>query len=225
MSNILLAQWQVPERVFACSTYRSLPLDKTIPEHRHHLVKSLNLPSEPAWLSQNHSAECIIVDNTEDRKADAAITRKPNQVLAVLTADCVPIVLTNTRGSEIAAIHAGWRGLCHGIIEATIKKMHTQPEELIAWIGPSICGRCYEVGKDVLDTFKQQYAFATDFFKPISNEKWLADLQGLAERILTLSSITAVYQSKACTFEQNELYYSYRRGEQTGRIATLIWFT
>ncbi|MGQ3887647.1 peptidoglycan editing factor PgeF [Legionella sp. CNM-1927-20] len=196
------------------------------PEHVKANRRALrsSLPAEPEWLEQTHSIDCIVVENTDQRYADAAITRAPNRVLAILTADCLPILLCNRQGTEIAAIHAGWRGLVNGIIEQTINQMMSKPQDLQAWIGPSICAKCYEVGDDVYKKYHEKYPFSNHFFTP-HQQKWLASMPGIAEQILKKMTISEVYQSHLCTFENKNQFYSYRREGQTGRIVTLIWFT
>lgn len=242
----LVANWPAPSHVRALTTTRQhgnsqAPYDHNNvglhvgdnPEHvllnRRGLITSHNLPTEPEWLIQTHSTHCINRDNDLSRNADAAITREPNRVLAIMTADCLPIVICNQQGTEIAAIHAGWRGLVNGIIENTIAKLISHPKDLMAWIGPSICHTCYEVGDDVRCTILSKYESTEKCFTrspqttPI-NPKWLANLPQLAEEVLKKLHINAVYQSNMCTFEQKEYFYSYRRTPQTGRIVTLIWF-
>lgn len=236
----LKANWTAPDTISALTTARiggfsQAPYDTNNlafhvddnPEHvkanREALIETLKLPAMPDWLEQTHSTDCVIVEAEANRCADAAITRSPEHVLAIMTADCLPIVLCNAQGTEIAAIHAGWRGLVNGIITNTLAKMHSTPSDQIAWIGPAICQKCYEVGDEVLDTFAAHYSFAGEYFRP-REKKWLADLAALAGRILHENGIKEVYQSNMCTFENESDFYSYRRASQTGRIATLIWF-
>jgi YfiH family protein len=242
----LKANWQVPSNVFALSTtteggyshppYESFNLAQHVGDNpqdvlrnRQHLKDSLQLPAEPEWLIQTHSNQCIVTEESEDRQVDAAVTRKPNTVLAVLTADCLPIVLTNQQGTEIAAIHAGWRGLANGIIESTLAKMQSRSSQLGAWIGPAICERCYQTGEEVHETFIRNYPFASNAFRH-DNQMIFANLSSLAESILTHLGIMSVAQSNQCTAEtltetpSKKKYYSYRRQPQTGRIVTLIWF-
>lgn len=231
------AEWPAPAHVHAFTTTRQggvsqSPYDTNNvglhvgdkPEHVLANRQRLPLPQEPAWLEQTHSTRCIVVEKTSNRNADAAITREPNRCLAIMTADCLPIVLSNDTGTEIAAIHAGWRGLADGVIEETLSTLHHPVSSFIAWIGPSACGQCYEVGEEVKDNFTQRYAFAPQSF--ISDqEKWLANLPKLAQFILQKNGIRQVYQTNHCTIEEKNLFYSYRRDGQTGRIATIIWFT
>ena len=242
----LAANWLAPSHVNTVTTTRGYGNSKPPyhhnnlglhvgddPEHvlanRRGLITSLHLPKEPEWLLQTHSTHCINVDNDITRNADAAITHEPNRVLAIMTADCLPIMLCNQEGNEIGAIHAGWRGLVNGIIENSIAKLKSHPTQLLAWIGPSICQACYEVGDEVRRAILSQYEGLEACFIPSSQStqhtpKWMANLPKIAEEILKRLAINAVYQSNACTFEQKEYFYSYRRTPQTGRIATLIWF-
>ena len=191
--------------------------------NRAALVPSLQLPSEPIWLEQTHSTDCVLAEEETLRTADAAITRRESIVLAILTADCLPIVLCNRSGTEIAAIHAGWRGLVNGIVENTLNKMLSPPETLIAWIGPAICGACYEVGDEMHQAFINRYPFTASTFKHKGTQSY-ADLPKMAELILQAQGVGIVSQSGACTLELKNKFYSYRREAQTGRIATLIWF-
>ncbi len=244
--DYIKANWQLKNNVFALSTttiggISKPPYDTNnlathvgdneldVQDNRKQLIEQLNLPSTPQWLEQTHSNHCVVIETDSNRIADASVTRKPNIVLAILTADCLPIVITNKQGSEIAAIHAGWRGLANGIIENTIAKIQSPSDHLIAWIGPSICFHCYETGEEVLTAFTSQYPFTQTAFQ-FQENKLHANLPELAEMILKNHGISAVYQSKQCSYEtkiENNVknkYYSYRRQKQTGRIATLIWF-
>ena len=236
----LHSEWPAPPSVHALSTRRypgaSLPpFDgnnlalhvNDNPEHvqtnRQALVESLQLPGEPEWLNQTHTNLCVLVEQDSNRNADAAVTRKADTVLAIMTADCLPIVICNEQGNEVAAIHAGWRGLANGIIENTLAMMESPRDELMAWIGPAICGACYEVGDDVRDAYLNAWEFSDPYFKA-RDGKWLLDLPGVAKNVLLELGLGAVYPSLECTFEKKSDYYSWRRDVQTGRIATLIWF-
>ncbi|KTD06630.1 Laccase domain protein YfiH [Legionella gratiana] len=235
-----LANWSAPKNITALSTtrlsgYSQIPYesnnmglgigdnDHHVMQNRQQLVELLQLPDEPQWLKQTHSTHCVIVEEDLNRNADASITRSQKYPLAILTADCLPIMLCNVQGTEIAAIHAGWKGLAHGIIENTLNKMNSPESELLAWIGPSICQKCYEVGDEVYQKFIQTYPLSQQAFNPMK-EKWLANLSLIAEIVLNAKGVNTVYQSELCTFELKNEFYSYRRTSQTGRIATLIWF-
>ena len=236
----LMANWPAPPNISALTTTRlmgaspvpydgnNLALhvgdqDEFVQRNRNELAKRLSLPCQPAWLNQTHTNHCVIVEDDPERHADASITRSTTQPLAIMTADCLPILLCNRAGTEIAAVHAGWRGLLNGIISNTINKMHAPAETLMAWIGPAICQRCYETGTEVHDAYISHYPFTHDAFHHSASGVH-ADLPKLAELILNASGVNAVYQSEACTFELEKKFYSYRRQAQTGRMATLIWF-
>jgi YfiH family protein len=238
--NTKLAHWPAPKNITALSTARypgfsqppydlnNLGLhvgDKEIhvKQNRQQLVELLGLPSEPVWLEQTHSTTCIIAEKDSNRDADAAISHSYLHPLIILTADCLPITLCSVQGNEIAAIHAGWRGLFNGIVENTLLKMNNAPSDILAWIGPSICQKCYEIGEEVYLAFTSKYPQSLTAFVP-KNSKWLADLPKIAEIVLNSQGIKAVYQSGFCTFELKNEFYSYRRESQTGRIGTLIWF-
>lgn len=235
-----LANWPAPEHITALSTtrisgfslspYDSNNLGLRIGDQEHHvlqnrqqLVEKLQLPGAPQWLRQTHSTHCVLVEEDANRDADASVTRSHKHPLVILTADCLPIMLCNIQGTEIAAIHAGWRGLVNGIVENTLGKMHSKASDLLAWIGPAICQKCYEVGDEVYQTFTGKYALSQEAFTPVHG-KWLANLPKIAEMVLNSQGITAVYQSELCTYESENELYSYRRTPQTGRIGTLIWF-
>ncbi len=239
MSN-LLANWPAPLNIRALTTTRTIghslpPYDHNnialhvgdneehVQANRRALVTSLQLPSDPVWLEQTHSNHCVVVEEDAERTADAAITRCKHTPLAIMTADCLPIVLCDRNGTEIAAIHAGWRGLVNGIVENTLAKMHSRADTLLAWIGPAICQACYEVSHEMQQTYIHQYPFTEATFMN-NGSQCHANLPKMAELILNAEGVTAVFQSAACTFEQKNKFYSYRREAQTGRIATIIWF-
>lgn len=235
----LKANWPAPPNIHALTTTRlegfsHAPYDKNnfglhvgdnasdVLKNRQQLKTLLELPGDPQWLSQTHSTTCVIVENEANREADAAISRSETSVLAVMTADCLPLTLCNTKGNEIAVIHAGWRGLVHGIIENTIEKMLSKPSEILAWIGPAICAKCFEVGEEVYLTYQKRYPFTNLAFIK-KGDKWLADLPLLAELLFRHLGVDKVYPSRACTMENEKTWYSYRKNAQTGRMATLIW--
>lgn len=236
----LIPNWPAPSNIGAVTTTRThgssqspfnsnnLGLhvgdnEEHVVKNREQLKKSLVLPSEPVWLDQVHSSVCVVVEEDSLRTADAATTRDPRFPLVIMTADCLPILLCNKEGSEIAAVHSGWRGLAAGIIENTLAKMHSAPNDLMAWIGPAICGNCYEVGDDVWDAYTSRYPMSSKGFRD-HGERKLVSLPQIAEWILQAKGINAVYQTNACTLEHKARFYSYRREGQTGRMATLIWF-
>jgi YfiH family protein len=189
--------------------------------NRQVLMQTCHFQQEPAWLNQTHSAQCVVVEEDQDREADAAITRLKEQPLVILTADCLPILLCNRSGDEIAAIHAGWRGLYAGIIEHTLAKLQNPASELLAWVGPAICQNCYEVGDDVYLPFTSKYPFTQSAFRAVK-DKWLCNLTAMAEMILNAHGLFSVYHAHLCTFELKNEFYSYRRSAKTGRIGSFI---
>ncbi len=236
----LLANWPAPPSIRALTTtkisghseppYDSNNLGFHVGDNEQHvranrlaLVNALRLPNEPIWLEQTHTNHCVVVESDTNRVADAAVTRHQELPLAIMTADCLPIMLCNDQGTEIAAIHAGWRGLVNGIVENTLAKMHSAPSSLMAWIGPAICQSCYQVGQEMHQAYIRQYPYTKDTFHHQGSDCY-ANLPKMAEMILNAQGINAVYQSKACTYELKNKFYSYRREAQTGRMATLIWF-
>lgn len=239
--SYLIANWQAPNNIKALSTTKlggvsigaycsnNLGLHvndnpKHVLQNRDNLKQNLNLANEPFWLEQTHSKICTLANNYNDsRNADAAVTKNRELPLAILTADCVPIVICNIQGDEIAAIHAGWKGLVTGIIENTVAKLSRTAENYMAWIGPAICQKCYATSNEVYQNFILRYNFLEAAFMH-ANEQCFANLPQIAQLILNKLGITQVNLSNACTFEENNKYYSYRREAQTGRIATLIWF-
>ena len=230
--------WQQPSTVIALTTTNRCGYSKTpyasnnlalhvgdiaadVQANRVQLQQSLHLPCEPRWLNQTHSNQCVAVDKDSNQLADAAITQQKNCPLVVMTADCLPIVICNITGTEIAVIHAGWRGLLAGIIENTLLKMQSQPTKLLAWIGPAICQKCYEIKTDIYEAFHQRYPSTSSTFLH-KNMRIFADLANIAALILQTCGVQQIWQSGLCTFENNH-FYSYRRQSTTGRIATLIW--
>jgi polyphenol oxidase len=213
--DFLHATWPAPKHIRALTTTRTADLLT--------LKNTLHLPQEPTWLTQTHSNTCVRIETNPLREADASVTQSPMHPLAIKTADCLPIVLCNQAGTAIAAIHAGWRGLLDGIIENTLSTMNAAPNTLMAWTGPAICERCFEVGPEVPRAFIKRYPYVASAFRPHHN-KSLGSLPGIAELILKQHGVQHIYHSNACTFEEENKFYSYRRDKQTGRLATLIWF-
>lgn len=190
------------------------------------------LPAQPAWLKQVHGA-CVVearVDNTlaanttREPEADASVTRAPGAVCAVLVADCMPVLLADRAGTVVAAVHAGWRGLSGGVIEATVRAMHAAPQDLMAWLGPAIGPAQFEVGADVLDAFTRDDAGAAQAFQPYPGRtgKYLCDLYSLAHRRLHALGITTIGGGGYCTVSDPR-FYSYRRDRMTGRMGAFIW--
>lgn len=243
MIEIITPNWSAPSNVVAFTTtrlggispapYTSLNLgintqdsDSHIAQNVQQLCQQFNLPETPNWLAQVHKADVIeITEHYQRQQADASFTRQPHKICTVLTADCLPILICNQQGTEIAAIHAGWRSLAQGVIENTLARLESPANELIAWLGPAISADVYEVGKDVKAAFVDQYPEDKNAFTPNAHGKYLMDLKQLATRRLKRAGVNAITHSEHCTFSDPETFYSYRRDGETGRIATLIYFT
>ncbi len=191
-------------------------------QNRQKLIQMLKLPAEPAWLQQIHSNRVISLD-AEHRlqQADASYTDQPGRVCTVLTADCLPLLLCSQDGLEIAAIHAGWRGLLAGIISNTVQLFKSKA--IIAWLGPAIGPDCFEVGPEVETAFTEKSIHFHSAFKPTAYNKFLADIYQLARIELSMLDIQQIYGGNFCTVSDKQRFYSYRRDGETGRMATLIW--
>ncbi len=196
---------------------------KDVSANRALLRKELRLPGEPFWLEQVHGTDVINLKNADSNVADGSYTNQAGKVCVVMTADCLPVLICNKAGTEVAALHAGWRGLCNGIIEAGVSQFNSSPGELIAYSGPAIGSCAFEVGPEVKQAFTQRKAHAAQCFRP-SGDKYLADIYGLAQQRLTALGIADVFSASECTVS-NPDYFSYRRDRQTGRQASLIWLT
>jgi YfiH family protein len=182
------------------------------------------LPSEPVWLEQVHGTVVVRADVAGcSTRADACIARHRAAVCVVMTADCLPILLCDQQGSVVGAAHAGWRGLCSGVIEATVQAMKVAPQHLMAWMGPAISQDVFEVGEEVRAAFVAAQPRAASAFIPGRSGKWLADIYMLARLRLEAMGITAIYGGNYCTFRERERFFSYRRDGVTGRMASFIW--
>ena len=182
------------------------------------------LPQEPKWLKQVHGRVVVEADAmTGMPEADAAIARRPQTVCAVLVADCIPVMLADRTGTTVAIAHAGWRGLAGGVIENTVTRMAVASEQLMAYLGPGIGPRAFEVGADVRDAFLACDAIAEAAFTSHAFGKWLADLYLLARQRLARAGVRQVHGGDLCTYSDPQRFYSYRRDRATGRMAALIW--
>lgn len=224
---------------YSRGTYQGLNLathvgDKPEAVHinRRLLISSLNLPSEPLWLNQVHGAKVASKRRLSSTlpEADASVSRTVNEVCAVLTADCLPILLCNVPGTCVSAVHAGWRGLALGVIEATVEHLACPAETLMAWLGPAIGPNAFEVGKEVVDIFKKTQVDTKKAFKKINANTWKANIYELAKMQLQALGITQIYGGDYCTYTETDRFYSARRSVHrqstpTGRMATIIWRT
>jgi YfiH family protein len=235
----IVPDWPAPPRVRALVTTRtggasrgafaSLNLgarvgdDPAAVEHNREILRSA-LPGDPVWLQQVHGTEVVDAETAGALpRADGSVARTRHSVCAILTADCVPVLLAHRRGSAVGIAHAGWRGLAGGVIEATLARMAAPPGDVIAWLGPGIGPRAYEVGPDVYDAFVARDSGATAAFEPRGDDKFGADLYAIARRRLEAAGVAGAYGGGFCTYTDAGRFYSYRRERVTGRFATLIW--
>jgi YfiH family protein len=219
--DVIRPRWEAPAKVGAFVTTRSFG-DMATPGPR--LQARTMLPSEPAWLKQVHGTR--VVDAAEaggKPEADASFARGRNQVCVVMAADCMPVLLADREGSVVAAAHAGWRGLCAGVLEETVKAMQVDPRTLVAWLGPAIGPRAYEVGDEVRDAFLAKDARAASAFAPSRPGHWMLDLYAAARQ--RLAGVGAVTGGDFCTHSDKERFFSFRRDRTKSRMAALIWLT
>ncbi|MEK7323394.1 MAG: peptidoglycan editing factor PgeF [Pseudomonadota bacterium] len=237
----LSPDWPAPSRVRAYTTtrpggisegpYASLNLathvgDDTahVVENRRRLSAALHLPAEPLWLRQVHGIAAVAAaPGKPECEADASYARQSGVVCAVLTADCLPLLLCDVDGGVVAAAHAGWRGLLDGVIENTVRAMHRPGSRILAWLGPAIGPAAFEVGDEVRAAFVARDPLAAAAFRPTPAGRWLADIYHLARRRLSEVGVEAVYGGHWCTVSDPARFYSYRRDHVTGRMASLIW--
>lgn len=232
--------WPAPARVRAFTTtrtgggsrppYESFNLGDhvgddaaSVAANRARLRTDGAVPTEPVWLRQVHGVDVVdAADGAPSASADGSYTRRAGVVCAVLTADCLPILLCDRAGTFVAALHAGWRGLAAGIVDAGIARSGVAGEALLAYLGPAIGAHAYEVGDDVRATFIRTQPDAAAAFRP-HGDRWLADMCLLARLRLQQRGVTSIYGGQYCTASRPDLFYSYRRDGITGRMASLIW--
>lgn len=183
------------------------------------------LPSPPCWLRQVHGTRVwrFEAPSTVEIEADAAVTSTPGVVLAVLTADCLPVLFAASDGSEVGAAHAGWRGLCAGVLENTVAAMRSAPADLVAWLGPAAGAAAYEVGEEVRSAFVERDAAAASAFIATRPGHWLCDLYGLARLRLAAVGVQAVSGGGRCTISEPDRFFSHRRDGSSGRMTSLVW--
>ena len=195
-----------------------------VAENRRRLLNTLGLSAMPLWLQQVHGT--VVVDAAtagQACEADASFVIGPGLACAVLTADCLPVLLCDSGGTRVAAVHAGWRGLLGGIVENTVRALHCPGSQLLAWLGPAIGPQAFEVGDEVRESFIAEDPQAAAAFEPSPSRRWLANIYVLARLRLARMHVTAVYGGHWCTVSDAGRFYSYRRDGVTGRMASLIW--
>lgn len=240
-SGWLCPDWPAPGRVRARVTtrsggvsagpYASLNLGDhvgddpaAVRENRRRLEQALGLDRPTAWLEQVHGTRAVAAEDARSGcRADAVVARKAGTVCAVLTADCLPVLLCEVDGACVAAAHAGWRGLAAGVLESAVDATEVPPSRLLAWLGPAIGPRAYEVGTEVRDAFVDASPEAAAAFTPSGEGRWLADLYRLARMHLAAAGVERVYGGGRCTYRERGSFFSYRRDGVTGRMASLVW--
>lgn len=249
-ASLIVPNWPAPKSIKAFSTTRLSPNESAdnscadptrrnvfaefnvgqhvgdcpaqVAKNRATLQNATQHPEPALWLEQTHSTRVIEYSRSQTGfNADASFTQEKQQTCVVMTADCLPVLLCSGNGDFVAAVHAGWRGLADGILLEALKQYH-DPTALMAWIGPAISEEHFEVGAEVREQFLEKNSDFKCFFKALGDQKYLANLAGIAELQLKQQGVD-VYQSGLCSFADEERFYSYRRDGQTGRMASLIW--
>ncbi|GAB4062643.1 peptidoglycan editing factor PgeF [Uliginosibacterium sediminicola] len=232
--------WPAPARVKALVTTRaggvsvapwnSFNLGLHVGDDAQHVAENrrrlrAQLPAEPRWLDQVHGTSVWTCEQAGPASADALVTRLPAQVCAIMTADCLPVLFTNQAGTVVAAAHAGWRGLCAGVLERSLEAMQEPAGAVMAWLGPAIGPQQFEVGPEVRAAFIEQAAEAAEAFVPGAEDRYLADIYQLARQRLCAAGMRAeaIYGGGLCTVSEPQRFFSYRRDRVTGRMASLIW--
>ena len=237
--ELIRPDWAAPSGVQAASTTRSGGVSQgrwaslnlgdhvddepdRVAENRRRLMAALDLPSEPTWLRQVHGTRVRHPGEVPDC-ADASIEDRPGHACVVMTADCLPVLFCNRAGTRVAAAHAGWRGLLAGVLEATVAAFEEPPGQLMAWLGPAIGPDAFEVGDEVRRAFVASTAPAADHFRSHGEDRWLADLYGLARDRLAVAGVGQISGGGRCTHDEPDAFFSYRRDGITGRMASLVW--
>ena len=241
----LQAEWPVPAKVHGFTTLRhglgasQTPFDDfnlglragdepdAVQRNRRLLSEHASLPADPCWLRQVHGVAVERLDTpcTEEREADASVTSTPGVVLAILTTDCMPVLFCADEGTEVGAAHAGWRGLAGGVLENTLAAMRTSPRHVQAWLGPAAGPQRYEIGEEVFEAFVSRDADAAPAFTATRPGHWRVDLYALARRRLMAAGVPAanIHGGGLCTISEPERFFSHRRDQRTGRMASLVW--
>ena len=239
--KFLIPHWPAPTRVRALTTtrvggvsegpYTSLNLGLhvgddagAVNENRARLQAAAQLPSAPAWLAQVHGTRIVdAAEVTDGTEADGSVAFAPGAVCAILTADCLPVFLCDKAGTAVGVVHAGWRGLAAGAIEAGIAKLARAPADVVAWLGPAIGPNAFEVGPEVRAAFVKKDTLMDGSFTPVGGDRYLADIYALARRTLARTGVPYIGGGEYCTVTAPEHFFSYRRDGACGRMASLIW--
>ncbi len=237
----LTPDWPAPANVHAASTLRmggagegpfasfNLAMHvgddpAVVAENRRRLRADLRLPAEPVWLNQVHGMHVVdAVSQSTPPTADACVARSPRRVCVVMTADCLPVLFCDRQGTRVAAAHAGWRGLVGGVLAQTVTALATPPQELLAWLGPAIEQPAFEVGEEVREQFVARDPANASAFEGNERGRWQADLYALARQELTRLGVPQIHGGGFRTHADAEKFFSYRREQKTGRMASLVW--
>lgn len=239
-SDWIVPDWPAPHNVRAlvttrsggvsCGPYASLNLGAHVQDcpsavASNRRALAAQLPAEPLWLEQVHGTTVVCADSAgSGAQADAAFARRPGVVCAVMTADCLPVLLCDRAGTVVAAAHAGWRGLLGGVLECSVQAMTVNPADILAWLGPAIGPAAFEVGAEVREAFCTHDAQASGAFVAAAQPgKWMADIYMLARQRLSAAGVVSVYGGGECTVSDAARFYSYRRDGVTGRFASVVW--
>jgi YfiH family protein len=219
--ELVVPDWPAPAGVRALVTTRALG-DMKGAEGRARLRRYL--PGEPKWLRQVHGIDVVDAASAlAGSAADASHTRERNTVCAVMAADCMPVLLADERGETVGIAHAGWRGLCAGVIEATVQAMGVPAGRLLAWLGPAIGPDAYEIGAEVREAYLARDAGAYRAFAPTRPGHWRLDLYAVARQRLAAQGVMRVFGGGFCTASDPARFFSYRRDEASERMAAAIW--
>ena len=244
MNDFMVPDWPAPKNVRSMVTTRSGGVSvgpyasfnladhvgdnpQAVAENRKRLRELVpELPDDPLWLKQVHGVRCVNAEiQTSGVVADASWSGSADKVCAILTADCLPLLLCNDAGTVVSAIHVGWQGLVTGVIETAVNSLPVAPPSLMAWMGPAIGPTAFEVGADVRDAFYLHDAASANAFTSIAKGKWLGDLYLLARQRLNALRVTRIYGGSECTVTDAERWFSFRRDKVSGRMASLIWLS
>lgn len=240
--ELVVPDWPAPANVRAVTTtrrggisrapYATLNLGfntgddpENVAANRRRLRARLGLIEAPFWLRQVHGNDVVRAEKVpgEPPAADAAWSAMPGLACAVLTADCLPVLLCDRKGTRVAAVHGGWRSLAANILERTVKATGGEPSELMAWLGPAIGPAAFEVGPEVRAMFVERWPETVAAFRPGEGDRWFCDIYSIARTQLQAHGVTQVFGGDCCTVADPDRFYSYRRDGETGRMASLVW--
>ncbi len=243
--KFLAANWPAPSHIHAGTTLRNGGVSKPpydqlnlgihvndeqscVLTNRKRLIEHLQLPSEPDWLNQVHGNNIIQIDSQIEselttKAADGSYSTKSNKICVVMTADCLPLLLCDDEGTEIAAIHVGWQGFSKDIITTAIEKFTCHNEKIMAWLGPCISADHYEIDANVYHAARKIFVGAEESFVETRMGHWSMDLKQLVSKQLTNLQVRHISTSPYCTYSEQSRFFSHRRDGTTGRMASLIW--